>query len=85
MVVSDVKSRWRNWDYLFDGVSKDIHKMYDLYVLLFLDYLIIISLGQIYMNGMEFFFNDLYGILINIILNYQCRLNRKLKDRYDKK
>lgn len=56
MAVSDVKSRWRNWDYLFDGVSKDIHKMYDLYVLLFLDYLIIISLGQIYMNGMELFF-----------------------------
>lgn len=27
--------------------------MYDLYVLLFLDYLIIISLGQIYMNVME--------------------------------
>lgn len=53
MVVSDVKSRWRNWDYLFDDISKDIHKMYDLYVLLFLDYLIIISLGQIYMNFME--------------------------------
>lgn len=53
MVVSDVKSRWRNWDYLFDDISKDIHKMYDLYVLLFLDYLIIISLGQIYMNVME--------------------------------
>lgn len=52
-MVSDVKSRWRNWDYLFDDISKDIHKMYDVYVLLFLDYLIIISLSQIYMNVME--------------------------------
>lgn len=30
-------------------------------------------------------YHDLYDILINIILNYQYQLNRKVKDRYDKK
>lgn len=29
-------------------------------------------------------YHDLYDILINIILNYQYQLNRKIEDRHDK-